>query len=222
MGLTATENGGSDFAITPEGVYVARCYRIIDLGTQKPSNPTYKDAHKAMLSWELLDEPRMEDGKPFSAHQTYTVSLNEKALLRAHLESWRGKVFTNDELLGFDLTNVLGAYCMIQILHDETGKFANVKTIMPLKGEKPKPVNPDVLFDIDNPNMEVFENLSENMKTKIMGAPEWKQAATPAPAKKFDETKDSSNGVEQSAPTKPDVVHEVLESEPIDLNDIPF
>ena len=159
-----------------------------------------------MVSWELLEEPFMEDGRPFSVTQFYTVSLHEKAKLRADLESWRGRKFTAQELEGFDLASVVGAYCMIQVVHDETGKYANVQTIMAFKGDKPKPVNPDVLFDIDEPDMEVFKNFSDNMQLKISSAPEWNKQL-----------------VEEVKPAeKLDTIAEVKDDEEINLADIPF
>ena len=190
MSLTATDKGGADFQITPEGQYVGRCYKIIDMGTQTSTGQFgTKEQHKVMVSWELLDGAKMEDGRPFSVSQFYTVSLHEKSKLRADLEAWRGRKFTTAELEGFDLGTVIGAYCMIQVVHDETGKYANVQTIMAYKGEKPPAVNPNVVFDIDEPDMAVFDSFSDNMKGKIMSAPEWnknKQAPTPSAEKKDD------------------------------------
>ncbi len=209
MALLAKESGGGEMTITPEETYIARCYRIVDLGTQ-PGNEIYgsKPAHKVMVSWELIgkEDPKMDDGRPYSVHQTYTVSLHEKAKLRKDLEAWRGKKFTTEELQGFDLGNVLGSYCMIQVVHDATGKYANVNAIMSYKGEKPAPVNENVVFDIDEPDMAVFEKFSDNMKAKIMAAPEWKGNSTP-PAKQ-EVTKDN--------------LDEHFGGEPINLDDIPF
>src|ERR1044071_3409715 len=154
MSLTASDKGGTDFAITPENTYIGRCYKILDMGTQT-SNGMFgtKEQHKVMITWELFGEDDngnpivMEDGRPFSVTQWYTVSLHEKSKLRADLEAWRGKKFTEDELAGFDLGKVLGQYCMIQVVHDETGKYANVNSIMAYKGkEKPTPVNKNVVF----------------------------------------------------------------------------
>jgi hypothetical protein len=215
MSLTATDKGNAEFEMTPEGSYVARCYKIIDMGTQTTTGQYgIKDQHKVMVSWELLDDPKMQDGRPFSVSQFYTVSLHEKAKLRADLEAWRGKKFTAKELEGFDLGSVIGAYCMIQVVHDETGKYANVQAIMSYKGEKPAPVNPNVVFDIDNPDMDIFNALSDNMKAKITSAPEWR-FNNQLPVVKEPVT------VTATA-EKPDTVHLVNEDEPIDLNDIPF
>lgn len=204
MSLTATDKGGADFEMTPEGQYIGRCFKIIDMGTQTTTGQFgTKEQHKVMISWELLDGEKMADGRPFSVSQFYTVSLHEKAKLRADLEAWRGKKFTKEELEGFDLSTVLGAYCMIQVVHSEDGKYANVQTIMSYKGDKPEPVNPNVVFDIDNPNMDVFNGMSDNMKAKITSAPEWPDNK-PAPAK------------------KDDVVIDDMGQEEINLADIPF
>jgi len=217
MSLTATDKGGTEFAITPENTYIGRCYKILDMGTQTSTGMFgTKEQHKVMISWELFGEDDngnpiiMEDGRPFSVTQWYTVSLHEKSKLRADLEAWRGKKFTEDELAGFDLSKVLGQYCMIQVVHDESGKYANVNSIMAYKGkDKPEPVNPNVVFDIDNPDMEIFNALSDNMKTKITAAPEWKGSKTEA--------------AKPSQPVKEDVViTDINEEEPINLDDIPF
>lgn len=210
MGLTATDKGGADFEMTPEGQYVARCYKIIDMGTQTSTGQFgTKEQHKVMVSWELLSDPKMEDGRPFSVNQFYTVSLHEKAKLRADLESWRGKKFTATELEGFDLATVIGAYCQIQVVHSEDGKYANVQTIMAYKGDKPVPVNPNVVFDIDQPDMKVFDSLSDNMKTKIQSAPEW--GGSTAPAKPSAAVAD-----------KDVIIEDINPEEEINLDDIPF
>jgi hypothetical protein len=174
MGLVA-KNGASEFEMTPEGTYIGRCYKIIDLGTQTTTGQFgTKSQHKVMISWELLDDKiKMADGRPYAVTQWYTVSLHEKSQLRKDLEAWRGRRFSDEELEGFDLKNVLGTYCMIQIVHSPDGKYANVNAIMSYRGPKPTPVNENVIFDIDSPDMAVFEAMSDNMKEKIRSAPEW-------------------------------------------------
>ena len=219
MGLLATENDTNDFAIVPAGQYIGRCYRLIDLGTQQIKSQLFGDSekHQVMISWELIgdDDQKMEDGKPFSVHKTYTVSLHEKSKLRADLEAWRGVKFTADELKGFDLSTILGKYCMLQVVHSEDGKYANVQTIMAYKGEKPKPVNLNMVFDIDNPDMEVFTSLSDNMKAKITNTPEWAAYENPPkPTIAKEQPKSAVQAQQEEIGT--------LNSEPISLDDIPF
>jgi hypothetical protein len=49
----------------------------------------------------------------------FTLSLNEKANLRADLASWRGRDFTPEEIRGFDLKNILGHWAMISVTASE-------------------------------------------------------------------------------------------------------
>ena len=186
MSLTVSAGSG-DFQIPPAGNHLARCYRIIDLGTQKT---TWKGVEKAMkkvmITWELHGEdeqggPLMtDDGKPLIISKRFTPSLGPKATLRAFLVSWRGKQFTDDELLGFKLENIIDKWCMISISHEtKDGKtFANVSSVsaVPLALKKaglPDGVNPALMFDIDDPDMEVYESLTDYLKELIAKSPEW-------------------------------------------------
>jgi hypothetical protein len=204
MSLTIKATGGSDFELAPEGTYIARCFKIIDLGTQSTEwKGETKHRPKVLISWELLDpEAHMSDGQPFAVSKRYTASLNEKADLRKDLQAWRGKRFTDDELAGFDLKNVLGAYCQIQITHDEGNNgttYANIDAIMSTR-EKPEPVNKAVYFDIHEPDLELFESFSERLKEQIQQSPEWQQRG------------------KKNAPADTDVDM----SKPVDLSEIPF
>lgn len=175
MSLTVKSSGNGDFEIVPEGAYVGRCIKVIDLGTQTTTGQYgTKQTKQVMITWELLDKDvKMQDGRPFAATQFYTASLHEKAKLRKDLEAWRGKKFTDEELEGFDLKNVLGAYCMLQVVHSQDGQYANVNAIMAYKGEKVEGVNELMAFDIHDPDMTVFNALSDKMRIKITSTPEW-------------------------------------------------
>lgn len=176
MSLTVKATNSSEFEMTPEGTYIGRCIKVIDLGTQTTTGQYgTKQQKKVMITWELLDkENRMADGRPYAVSQFYTASLHEKAQLRKDLEAWRGKKFTDAELEGFDLKDVLGKYCMIQIVHSADGNYANVNAIMSTR-EKPEGVNELVTFDISEPDMAVFDSFSEKMQAKIKNTPEWEQ-----------------------------------------------
>ena len=146
MGLVIKEQG-IDMDPVPAGIHVAVAYGIYDLGTHH--DELYgKDVHKILINWEIPEE-RIElerDGQklnlPRAISKRYNMSLNTKATLRKDLDAWRGRAFTAKELEGFDIKNVLGAACQIQVVHkasQTTSKvFANVQTIMALgKGMQP-------------------------------------------------------------------------------------
>ena len=206
MSLIAKSSGNGDFELTPEGAYIARCIKVIDMGTQTRTGQFgTKSKHEVMISWELLDqEVKMKDGKPFAASKFYTVSLAEKANLRKDLEAWRGKKFTQEELDGFDLKNILGTYCYVQVVHSEDGQYANINSIMSYKGDKPQGVNDLMVFDMSNPDINVFNSFSDKMKEKIQSTPEWRER---------------QKALDQFTP---DEVIEDIDDTPINLDDIPF
>lgn len=195
MGTVATASNNKDFELPAAGAVVGRCYQVIDLGTQDTTfKGTPKKAHKILISWELAES--MEDGRPFSISSRYTLSLFDQAILRQHLESWRGRSFTDEELAGFDVKNVLGAYCLLSIVHNKDGDktYANVKGVMPVpKGmQKAPPVNKDLYFDIDSGDINALPEWLQNVVKK---SDEWKSntsGAAPAarPAGKFDDMED--------------------------------
>lgn len=198
MSLTVSAGSQGSFEIVPEGTYIGRCFKIIDLGTQTSEwQGEKKQQKKVLVCWELLDdEVRMDDGRPFSVAKKYTASLHEKAQLRKDLEAWRGKKFTDEELEGFDLKNVMGVYCMIQVVHSTDGQYANINAIMSTK-EKPVAVNPNVYFDVSEPDMEVFDSLSDRLKEQITVAPEWRVS-------QLDENTDTVAEVEDKSPIELD------------------
>jgi len=172
-----TASNDKEFEQPPQGNHVAVCYRVIDLGTQTTTfNGEEKTAHKIMLGWELVDE-MMEDGKPFSVNNRYTLSGHPKATLRKTLESWRGRPYRDDEL-PFDTAKLLGQPCMINVTHTtKDGKtYANVAAVTPIPKNMTVPliVNDMVHFDLSDFRQEVFDSFSEGLKKTIAGSPEYK------------------------------------------------
>ena len=112
----------STFKIPPSGSFLGRLYRILDLGTQKVEwQGAIKMQRKLMFSFELHGEDNdgqaltTNDGKPLMISKRYTMSLGEQSTLRKDLESWRGKKFTAEELLGFDLNVLLGKFACVML-----------------------------------------------------------------------------------------------------------
>jgi hypothetical protein len=170
MGTTATAKG-TDFPKAPIGTHIARCYQVIDLGTQKIVwQGAEKWQPKVMLTWELFSDERMEDGRPFAISNRYTLSLSDKSNLAPMLEAWRGKPFTPQEREGFDIKNVLGAYCMLNVVHNKVDDktYANVSAVMALpKGmAKPDPVNANIYFNLDTDDIEVLPEWIQNIVKK--------------------------------------------------------
>lgn len=193
------EDKGGNFERCPSGMHLARCYRIVDLGTQKSEYMGQtKYLHKVMLGWEIHGMHdngtpiKMQDGRPFAIFKNYTLSWSEKANLRLDLQSWRGRPFTQEEMRRFDLKNVLGAWCMLNVIErqgQDNKMYTNVAGVTPVpamikQNGLPAAVNKNELFNIAEPDMEMFATFSDNLKAKISNSPEWQklQGGAQAPA----------------------------------------
>ncbi len=179
MGRYAS-NAGGDYAQPPADNHIARCYRIIDLGTQEGEYQGKKVVrNQVMISWELPDcliEDGESAGKPFTVSKFFTNSLNDKATLRANLITWRGRDFTEEELKRFDLQSILGAPCLLSVVHNEKGK-AKVASVSKLpKGfECPPAVNAKMAFWLDEFDGEVFESLPKGIQEMIQKSHEYQE-----------------------------------------------
>lgn len=153
MAIVASK--GPQFTPCPAGTHVAICCDVVDLGIVKT---TYKDKgekkqHKIFIVWQTpeIDE---EAKKPFLVKKRYTLSLHDRSTLRKDLESWRGRAFTDDELQGWDVETVIGAPCMLSVVHGASNGsvYANVAAIMksPKGVEVPK-IDPSYVRVQDRP-----------------------------------------------------------------------
>jgi hypothetical protein len=168
-------------------MHLARCYRIVDLGTQKTEYMgNVKNLHKVMFQFEVHSEDAQGEplltskGDPMTVSKNYTVSLAEKSNLRKDLQSWRGKDFSSDELKGFELKNVLGQWAMLSVVeaHRDGNTYTNIANINPVpasmkKNGLPEGKNELKLFSIEDADLELFESFSDNLKNKIRLSPEW-------------------------------------------------
>lgn len=183
------ENSSKEFVLVPPGSHLARCYRIIDLGTQQSEYMgETKFLRKIMLGWEIHGEaddgtPLMtERGQPMAIFKNYTRSWGENANLRKDLQSWRGKPWTDAEAKRFYLKNVLGAWCMLNVIHRQGQNnqiYANVAGIAPVPGiikqrGMPEGINELQMFHLDEPDWALFETFSKGLKAKIEASPEYR------------------------------------------------
>jgi len=176
----ATDSGGGDFKLATPGNHPAVCTMVADLGKQRVQSQMFGDSvkHQVYIRWELTDEPfEWEDRNTgeqktgfMSIGKTYTLSLHENATLRAVLESWRGRPFTEEERKGFDISKLAGAPCLVNVAHEvgNDGKTrAKVSAVTPLmKGmEKPQPSAPPIVYDDEN--LPAWDHLPEWLQKKL-------------------------------------------------------
>jgi hypothetical protein len=189
-------DSGKKFKLVPQGVHLARCYRIIDLGTQSfLIQGEQKTNRKVLIQFEVHGEDEFgnpmvtDNGDPMVIGRNYTLSLGEMAALRKHLQIWRGREFTPKELEGFQLQNLLDQWARISVINttgNDGRTYANIDSVMPVpanikKAGLPVGHNKPVIFSLDSPDMEVFESFSDGLKARIEKSPQWRSLMSYAP-----------------------------------------
>lgn len=177
--------------LIPAGNYLARCYQLIEIGTVTDVvMGKTSTAKKVRIGWELPEELKVFDEKigaqPLVISTEYTLSTSKKATLRAVLASWRGKDFTEEEAKGFDITKLIGAGCMINIIHksgvsDPSKMYEKIAGITPLpKGVKlPPAVNSAFILSYDAWDLEKFTKLPDFISNRMKDSSEFKAMLTP-------------------------------------------
>jgi hypothetical protein len=186
--IAKAEANSSTFTPVPTGMHLGRCFRVVDLGTQKSTyKGTDKFQRKVLIQFEIHSEdaqgnPLLTDkGEPMSISKRYTLSLYENSSLSKDLESWRGSAFTADERRGFDLEKLLGVWAMLNItksIGNDSKEYTNIETINPVpmqikKAGLPDPHNDTMIYSIQNSDEDTFNKLSESVRKTIEASPEF-------------------------------------------------
>lgn len=177
--IASDTGGGGDFKPVPAGNHVGICSMVVGLGKQRIQSQMYGESIKKQIyvAWELphetvtwTDKEGVERSGPMRIGKTYTMSLHENARLRADLESWRGRPFSDEERNGFDINRLAGAAAMINVLHETRGNktYANVVGVTPLpKGmEKPFLADGALIYD-DDEFRHNYDKLPDWLQKKI-------------------------------------------------------
>ena len=192
MAINATNSGGTPRELIPAGNYIARCYKMVHIGTvEEIILGEKKVLNKVRIGWELPTELRVfsqEKGEqPIVIDKEYTLSMHEKASLRAALKSWRGKDFTEKEAECFDITKLLGVPCFINIIHkpgkkDPSKIYEEIAGITPMpKGVScPDQINQTFVLSYDEWDQAKFDSLPDFIKNKMITSMEYSAMKSPA------------------------------------------
>lgn len=169
--MALTGKVGGDFQTTGEGVHLATCISVFDLGTQ--SGGKFGAKHKVYLCFELSDEPREFEGTTYNAKAftECTISMHEKATLRKLVESWAGRKFTDEEAESFDLLKLAGKGASVMTVNNDAG-YPKIVAVKPVpKGAKvPPPLAKVQTYEM---GQALPEGLPEWLMKKITSAPEF-------------------------------------------------
>lgn len=228
MGINASnvKAGKKNFVEQPiieKGQYPARLVQVIDWGLQPQRAYKGEDkapAHVINFTFELVDvfmideegndiedKPRWVSKeiplRPFIADLATSTKLAKALDPKDELQG------DFSRMLGFPLNLTLGT-------SESKGKtYTNVlgfAAMRPKDAEKCPPLqNPTKVFDLDNPDLEVFNSLPEWMREKIKGNLEFNQS-------KLDRVLGGENGV-QRVEKKEEVKEAVVEKEAAEIPD---
>jgi hypothetical protein len=176
----------------PAGTYLARCYSMVHLGTHDDEyQGRAKKTNKVRITWELPTELKVfnpdKGEQPMVVSKEFTLSMAEKANLRAFLTSWRGKPFTAEEASSFDITKLLGVPCQLSIIHEPGKKdpsriyerISSISSVM--KGVTcPPQINPTFVFSLETFDPNAFAALPDWLKDIVRDSDEYKELSAPA------------------------------------------
>lgn len=166
--------------LPPEGTHIARCIRLIQIGTLETP---FGSSNKIQLEWELPEElyefKQGEGEKPFKVSAKYTLSLADKSNLYPIVEGIVGDI-PEDVRDSFDVEELVGKESLITIKHAESkkgSKYALVASTAPLmKSQKaPEAINPLQILTYEKWNKDLFNSLPDFIKDEMKGTPEYKK-----------------------------------------------
>lgn len=204
MSLIINEGSSTSIPLLPEDTYPAVCNMLVDLGEQY-SEKFDKTSRQILICWEIPSE-KLDNGESRRLSKTYTASLNSKGNLRRDLIAWRGRDFTVDELKAFDLKNIVGAPCMLQVIHrvgQDGTKRAVIGGIMKLPKGMPRPelTNGATIYDLDAEDaVDKLDELPEWVQDRIKGSETWKHLTEIQDEKAYAEAERTAIQSEEKAP----------------------
>lgn len=179
--LKSTFTKKSNNGRVEEGTYFTRIAQIIDMGMQAQTDWQTQEVklddsgqaiykHEIMVTFEFPTE-RMEikgESKPRWLSKNYTVSMHEKAALVALIKA----IAPNTDMKGFDVSKLVGAAAMVTVGSTASGnaKISSVAGV-PKGMAIANLENDQRVFDIHDPDMDVWDALPEWVCKKIIESP---------------------------------------------------
>lgn len=223
MALKAPKGGNADRVEQPileADVYESYLVQLIDLGLQPQREFQGKakpPAQEIMLTYELADafmvdkDGEEDEDKPrwLSEVLPFYGLFADKAK-----STQRYHAFDPDEDWEGDFSQAVGKPCYVTVVNNKKGdktytNVANVAAMSEKKAAKMNPIkNPTKVFDLDEPDLEVFNGLPKWIQEKIQGNLNYKGSKLEALLEKGDKKeeapKDKKAGAKQPKPKDQD------------------
>jgi len=160
-----------------DGTYTARIVNIYRLGTQTDEyQGEEKVGKKVWITYEIPSKTIEINGekRPMWVSQNVAESGHEKAWLTRIIMAIGEPVERLEDLIGKAVTVQVGTTAGG---NDKVAAISGVPA--EFRASIPPLANEPMFFDIDNPDMDVYNNLFPFLKEMISSAPEWKGASNP-------------------------------------------
>jgi len=181
MGLNASKvkstGGSSNTPILEAGNYPARLVQLIDLGLQARKPWKGKDkppVNQLWVTYELPTEFMLdEDGNDIEDKPRWiSEKMNLFSLSQDNATSTKRitALDPKNDLEG-DWGQALGFPCTLTVVQSKDGKYANIGGISPpMKGLTIGDlVNDAIIFDLDSPDVKVFNDLPDFLQEMVVG-----------------------------------------------------
>lgn len=215
--------GNKDFVEQPdieEGTYPCRVAQVIELGLQ-PQRP-HKGKEKPpvdmlYITYEMTDEFMVDEAgeeiedKPRWHSEDFPYYGIDCDMAKCNK---RLKAIDPKNKVDGDWSKIGGAPCNVTFSHNTKGDktYVNVAAVTSVRAKDaknmPKLKNPVKIFDIDEPDMEIFEALPKWLQEKIKSNLNYKGSVLEAAIN----GEDSDEGTEEEVPKQEEVAEESNES----------
>ena len=113
--------------------------------------------------------------------EDFTFSTSKKSSLRAFLQAWNSRTYTDEEFGELDIFDQIGKGCQLQVALNETGEYSNIDTLMALpKGvQTPHTDTKQIKWDMDHWDDAVFESLPEWIQDQIKKSTQYQKSHVP-------------------------------------------
>lgn len=157
-----------------KATHVGRIVGLIDLGHQPGwefEGKQIKDAFKVRVTYELPNS-KMTDGRPHWVSEDWNLNWFEGDGISSTLtKRVRAIDEQNESNDGKDLSKLINKPCMLAIEPGKNG-YPKIKAVTAVPEGYPVPelVNQSFTFDMDSPDMNVYNTLPEFIRTRIQEA----------------------------------------------------
>lgn len=183
MALKARSTGGASKDLPEVDTHMARLVGLVDLGHQPGfewNGKQVESAYKIEFVYELVNS-FMKDGRPHWVSEEVKVNDYEgKGIVSTMMARVRTLDKANDSNDGKDLVRLLGKPCMVTLSAGANGypKIKGQAAISSIPAGMPVPdlVNDTFAFDMEDPDMGVWEKLSEFTKDRVKRALDYSES----------------------------------------------